>query len=313
MTRALAATGLVKRYRAGFGSAMSSVEALRGLDMDVATGELLGLLGPNGAGKSTFLLCAAGLLRPDAGEIHWFGLPMAEQGPDGIAYVPEHSLYHRFLTAREALEFYATLHDLPGHERGQRVAQAIERVGLTEHRDKRVSQLSRGMVQRLGIAQAIIGRPRLVLLDETLSGLDPVGARHIRDLLRTLRDDGVTIILSSHDLAALEQLATRIVVMKDGRSVASLDPTGFTGARWLAVTVDAPVDAARLLRDLHPDLRVERGELRIPLGHRSDDDVLADVRRVGVAVVGSRVHRDDLEQRFFELIERPARVAEATA
>ncbi|NUO62939.1 MAG: ABC transporter ATP-binding protein [Gemmatimonadaceae bacterium] len=201
MTLALRARSLMKRYRAGFASAQSSIDALRGLDLDVADGELLGLLGPNGAGKSTFLLCAAGLLVPDSGTLEWFGRPAWPGGrPAGIAYVPERSFYHRFLTVREALEFYATLHELPGRERAARVRAALERVGMIEHAEKRISQLSRGMLQRLGIAQAVIGRPRIILLDETLSGLDPLAARDARALLRALRDEGTTIILSSHDL-----------------------------------------------------------------------------------------------------------------
>ena len=311
MTTVLRAQALVKRYHAGFGSSAASIEALRALDLSVDEGELLGLLGPNGAGKSTFLLCAAGLLRPDGGTLEWFGCGSWPLGrPPGVAYVPERSFYHRFLTVREALEFYATLHELPGRERAARVASVLERVGMSEHSGKRVSQLSRGMLQRLGIAQAIIGRPRLVLLDETLSGLDPIGARAVRELLLGLRDDGTTIVLSSHDLLSLEHLATRIAVMRGGRLQATLDPASFTGARTLVLTVDAAPLAARLIRTRRPATRLEGEELHVPLDPASPEDVLADCRTLGIAVRASRIRRDDLEHRFFELIERPARVAE---
>ncbi|HEX2780713.1 MAG TPA: ABC transporter ATP-binding protein [Gemmatimonadaceae bacterium] len=312
MTQPLRAVAITKRYRAGFGSFVSSVEALRGLDLEAEQGELVGLLGPNGAGKSTFLLCAAGLLRPDGGTLSWFGEQRGPLGrPHGVAYVPERSLYHRFLTVREALEFYATLHELPGRERAARVSAALERVGMTEHATKRVSQLSRGMVQRLGVAQAIIGRPRLVLLDETLSGLDPLGVREIRELLVELREEGVTIVLSSHDLISLEHLATRIVVIKDGRTHGTLDPRVLTGARTLVLEVDSPSLAARLVQTRWPGARVEGERLHIPLvAGASQEEIVAHCRSLGVAVHSSSVRRDDLEQRFFDLIERPARVAE---
>ena len=312
MTIALRARALTKRYRAGFGSAHASIDALRGLDLDAHEGEILGLLGPNGAGKSTFLLCAAGLLAPDGGTLEWLGARAWPGGrPAGVAYVPERSFYHRFLTVREALEFYATLHELPGRDRAVRVRAALERAGLTEHADKRVSQLSRGMVQRLGVAQAVIGRPRIMLLDETLSGLDPIAARDARELLSGLRAEGITIILSSHDLLALEQLASRIVVMRDGRAHATLDPASFTGARSLQLTVEAPQLAARLLRARWPQARLDASEeLHVPLGAATAEDVLADCKALGVVVRASRVRRDDLEQRFLELIDRPARVAE---
>ncbi|NUQ20845.1 MAG: ABC transporter ATP-binding protein [Gemmatimonadaceae bacterium] len=311
MTAVLRARALVKLYYAGFGSAKCSIEALRGIDLEVGEGELLGLLGPNGAGKSTFLLCAAGLQKPDSGTLEWFGTARWALGrPAGVAYVPERSFYHRFLTVREALEFYATLHELPGRERAARVAAVLDRVGMSEHAGKRISQLSRGMLQRLGVAQAIIGRPRLVLLDETLSGLDPVGARAVRELLRSLRDQGVTILLSSHDLLSLEHLASRIAVINAGRVHATLDPAAFTGARWLVLTVDAAPLAVRLIRSRRPTTRVDGDELHVPLDAASPEEVIADCHALGITVRASRIRRDDLEHRFFELIERPARVAE---
>ena len=285
MTVVLAASNVVKRYRAGVAHWGASIEALRGMELELRHGELLGLLGPNGAGKSTFLLCAAGLLRPDAGIISWFGSSRSPFGrPPGVAYVPERSLYPRFLSVREALEFYATLHELTGPERAERVRAALDRVGLGDHATKRVAHLSRGMVQRLGVAQAIIGRPRILLLDETLSGLDPVGAREMRELLAGLRDEGVSIILSSHDLLSLEHLASRIVVMKDGRAHAAIDPSRFTGERTLVLTVDAPPIAARRLQSRRPAALLLGDELHVPLGSDSPEDVLAECLAVGVGV-----------------------------
>jgi ABC-2 type transport system ATP-binding protein len=169
------------------------------------------------------------------------------------------------------------------------------------------------MVQRLGIAQALIGQPRLLLLDETLAGLDPIAARDVRVLLRALRDDGTTIILSSHDMLALEHLASRVVVMKDGRSHASFDPATLTGGRWLVLTTDSPGLSARLLGTRHSALVQEADEIHVPLGSSSPEDILADCVALGIDVRASRIRRDDLEQRFFDVIQRPSRVAEADA
>ena len=314
MSVVLSVSGLTKSYHSGIVGCSARVDALQGMDLDVNDGELVGLLGPNGAGKSTLLLCCAGLLRPDSGRIAWYGVPRWPGGrPPGIAYAPERAMYHRFLTIRETLEFCATLHELSSSERNRRVNDALERVDLASQAGKRVSQLSRGTVQRLGIAQALIGLPRLLFLDETLSGLDPVGARDVRALLRALRDGGTTIVLSSHDLLALEHLASRIVVMKDGRSHASLDPATLTGGRWLVLTTDAPGLAVRLLGTRHSAVAQERDEIHVPLGTSSPEDILADCVALGIDVRASRVRRDDLEQRFFDLIERPSRVAEADA
>lgn len=312
MSAALAFHDVTKSYRSGLPGTLSRVDALRGVSLDVADGECLGLLGPNGAGKSTLLLCAAGLLRPDGGRVAWFGDTGMRHGrPHGIAYVPDRSVYHRFLSVREAIELYATLHELSGPERGARVDDALARVQLMEHADKRIAQLSRGMLQRLGIAQALIGDPRLLLLDETLSGLDPVSARDIRELLRQLRDAGVTIVLSSHDLPSLERLATRVAVMVDGRITAIVDPGSLTGGRWLVVTVDAPQAGELALRSRYPLLVRHDAELHLPLDGRSPAELLAECAALGVRVHETRVRRDDLEQRFFDLIARPARVAEA--
>ena len=314
MTIALEANALTKTYRSGIAGCAANVAALRGMDLTVNEGELVGLLGPNGAGKSTLLLCAAGLLRPDTGSVTWFGSAHWPGGrPPGIAYAPERSMYHRFLTVRETLEFCATLHELAPSARTQRVNDALERVELGPQAGKRVSQLSRGMVQRLGIAQALIGHPRLLLLDETLSGLDPVAARDARVLLRSLRDEGMTIVLSSHDMLGLEHLASRIVVMKEGQAHATFDPATLSGGRWLVLTTDAPALAVRLLGTRHAAALRDGDDVHVPLGQSSPEDVLADCVDLGVTVRASRIRRDDLEQRFFDLFEQPSRVAEGNA
>lgn len=218
MKSILQVQGLTKAYRLGSRFRSNSIPVLRGVDLNVQAGEIVGLLGPNGAGKSTLLLCIAGLLQQDAGSVAWFGEPLVRNAvPRGVAYSPDRSAYYPFLTVRETLDYYGSLHDLPLASRRSRVGEVIEQVQLEPHVNKRVRQLSRGMIQRLGIAQALVGSPRVLLLDETLSGLDPVANRDMRLLLGELSRAGIAIVLSSHDMAALEVVTTRIVILAGGR------------------------------------------------------------------------------------------------
>lgn len=217
MPVAVAIEGLIKRYRAGVTGCSAAVEALRGVDLAVEQGEVLGLLGPPGAGKSTLLLCIAGLLRPDAGSITWFerrsrAVPAP---PPGIAYAPETSVHYSFLTVRESLEYYATLQDLPG-ARG-RIEDAMHASALAGMAHRRVALLTRGMRQRLDIARALLSSPRLLLLDDPLAGLDPAARRTSREIIRALPPKGVTIIIATRERFTLEGLATRLVAMVAGR------------------------------------------------------------------------------------------------
>ena len=217
MPPVLSIRGLAKQWRCGVARWGASIDVLRKIDLELFAGESLGVVGPDGAGKSTLLLCAAGLVRPDAGTIAWFGASRWPAGPPGIAYVPDRCPYHRFLTVREALEMYATLHELPGRDRARRVWHALERVGLDAHGDATIARLSRAMLQRLGIAQAVLGAPRLVLLDATLDHLDATTTCDIERVLGELRGDGVAILVASVERSNTERIAARVVTLRDGR------------------------------------------------------------------------------------------------
>lgn len=277
--------------------------ALRGISLTVGEGEFVGLLGPNGAGKTTLLRCAAGLMRPDRGTIAWFGRPEPRRLPRGVALVTDAPAYYRFLTVREALEHYAALHDVPAADRGHRVGQLLDAVGLAPHAGKRISELSRGMTQRIGIAQALAGRPRLLLLDETLGGLDPITRRRVREVLRQVAHEGCAIILSTHDVATLERLADRVLVQHDGRLAGEIDPRQFTWARWLVLDVPDPDLAVGRLAGLGP-LRHIGATIGVPLDGRTPEAVLAAVRAEGVAPTRTRVEVDDLEARYLEVVAR---------
>ena len=224
---ALSIHRLVKNYRAGPRGDSEIVRALDGVSLNVGAGEIIGVTGPRGAGKSTLMLCAAGLVRPDGGTISWFGSPLRPPAlPPGIAHVPQRTSYYSFLTVREALEYYATLHDLGTRDRATQVDRAVREVALTEHAARRVGCLAPPLLQRLGLAQALIGAPRALLLDETLSG-ELVACVEIRAVLRRLSSCGASILVTAEDPTRLANVAHRIVRLRAGRVLSGIETAGF--------------------------------------------------------------------------------------
>jgi ABC-type multidrug transport system ATPase subunit len=218
--RVLSVRGLTKTYLAGPRGRATTIAALREVSLDVDCGEIVGVVGRPGAGKSTFLLCLAGLLRSDEGTISWFGEQITgHHVPPGLAYVPQRAGYYSFLTVREALEYYATLHDLNSANRAVQVEAAMREVSLHVHASRRVSSLSPSLLQRLGLAQALIGSPRAILLDETLWGQGLLFDKDIVSLLTRLSRRGVTILISAPNPVELHRVAGRIVTMVEGRVV----------------------------------------------------------------------------------------------
>ncbi len=194
-----------------------TVAAVRGVDLAVQSGEVLGLLGPNGSGKSTTIKMLLGLLRPTAGEIRVFGAPPGDNRVKArIGYLPEVSHLHLFLTPRETLMYYASLFGLSRAASRQRTAELLAMVDLTAAADRPVGGFSKGMARRVGLAQALVNAPDLLILDEPTSGLDPVGCREVKDLVRLLSRNGVTVLLTSHLLADVEDVCDRVVIMDRG-------------------------------------------------------------------------------------------------
>jgi ABC-2 type transport system ATP-binding protein len=211
--------GLSKEYRSFF--CRRRFLAVSGVSFAAREGEILGLLGPNGGGKTTTMKCLLGLLRPTAGTIALFGRPPADLAARArIGYLPEESPFPGFLRLEAALDFYGALARVPRRERRTRVPSLLERVGLLDARRRRVSELSKGMLRRFGLAQALIGEPDLLVLDEPTSGLDPIGTRDFRALLLERRARGKAAIVSSHQLADMEQVCDRVVLLHRGRLVA---------------------------------------------------------------------------------------------
>ena len=275
MTAALSARGLSKRY--------GKTTALDAVDLEVEAGELVGLLGPNGAGKSTLVKIACGLVRATAGEMRVAGAPAGNRAARAsTGYLAELFRFPGWARAEEVLALHQRLARSEG---GVAEREALlERVGLAGEGGRRVETMSKGMQQRLGIAQALLGKPRLVLLDEPTSALDPGGRRTVRDLLVGLRDQGVGVLLNSHLLSEIELVCDRVVIIDGGRVVTEGRPQG------LAAPGGVEVETSDGLRRL-PDARRE--------------DVPRIVRELvagGAEVYGVRVVSGTLEDAYLAAV-----------
>ncbi len=206
---------LSKVYRDFWGR--QKVRALKALDLEVRRGEIFGLLGPNGSGKSTTIKLLLGLLFPSGGQALVFGKDSSDVSKnERIGYLPEESYLYRFLNAEETLDFYGRLFDMPSDVRRQRIESLIELVGLKWARRRQLREYSKGMARRIGLAQALINDPDLILLDEPTSGLDPIGTREMKDLILKLKDQGKTVLMSSHLLADVQDVCDRIAILHQG-------------------------------------------------------------------------------------------------
>src|SRR3989449_3452779 len=212
----VAVRGLTKIFKDFWGR--PKAKAVDNVDFEVRRGEVFGLLGPNGSGKSTTVKMLLGLLYPTRGHIEVFGhSPRHVATKSRIGYLPEESYLYRYLDSNETLDFFGSLFDLPNHERRRRAGQLLEMVGLNQVRRRMVGEFSKGMQRRIGLAQALINDPDLVILDEPTSGLDPIGCREVKDLILALARRGKTIILRSHLLADVEDVCDRVVIYYGGR------------------------------------------------------------------------------------------------
>ncbi len=215
MTAVLQVRGLRKRY--------GSVEALKGIDLDVGRGEVFGFLGPNGAGKTTFTKCVTGFVRPNGGTVHVLGIDAIDaptQVAPHVGLVPDQYDFYSNLTGRQHLDFYGRLLGMAQDDRQTRIAEVLETVRMTDGADRRVKGYSHGMKQRICIAQAILHKPELILFDEPTNGLDPKGAFELREMIKGLAKGGATVFLNSHLLHEVEQTCQRVAILDKGTLVA---------------------------------------------------------------------------------------------
>jgi ABC-2 type transport system ATP-binding protein len=272
---ALVAREVAKRY--------GETEALRGVSLEVDRGELVGLLGPNGAGKSTLTKVACGLVRPSSGTAEVDGHPAgSEPARAALGYLAELFRFPGWMTADELLSLHQRLSGSQGD--GAERRELLELVGLAEATQTRVEAMSKGMQQRLGIAQALVGAPRVLLLDEPTSALDPVGRRIVRELLGGLRERGVSVLLNSHLLSEVELVCDRVTIIDGGRVVAEGRPDELERPRGVEVETD--------------------GGTRVYEGAGRDDvpAIVAELVASGQRVYGARVLASTLEEVYLEAV-----------
>ena len=279
--------------------------ALHDLSLVVQPGEVFGFLGPNGAGKTTTIKILTGLVFPTAGQARIFGRPVDQRSARrDVGYLPETFRFHDWMTGRGLLDFHGRLAGLSAAERQSRIPEVLALVGLAERGGDRIRGYSKGMTQRIGLAQALLHRPRLVLLDEPTSALDPVGRREVRDVIRTLRAEGVTVFLNSHLLSEVELVCDRVAIVDCGRVVRSGPLADLLGAQELRLTVDR-VDAELLaaLRPFGQLAEVDGGQLTLTVADLAvAPDVAETVVRGGYRLFGLVPVHQSLEDLFVGLV-----------
>jgi ABC-2 type transport system ATP-binding protein len=298
-------TGIVAR---GVQRRFGTIEAVRGIDITAPAGRVTGLVGPNGAGKTTLLLVLATLLVPDAGEVRIAGHdPVTE--PDAVrarlGWSPDVFGVYDNLTAREYLEFFAAAYRLPAKDGTARAAELLALTHLEQYADAPVHVLSRGQKQRLGLARALVHRPSVLLLDEPASGLDPRSRVDLRELLRVQALAGVCVLVSSHILSDLEEIADRVVFVEHGRTVGehALSDLPHTRRRpWRIKAVDGAALVAALARMSLPHGKPSPAGVEVELGSEDEAaDLIAALVRDGVRVVACAPSSGDLEAAYLEL------------
>src|SRR5262245_27036659 len=279
--------------------------AVANLSLTIGRGEVFGFLGPNGAGKTTSVKMLLGLIEPTSGSATLLGAPLGDRAARArMGFLPEHFRFHDCLTGREFLRIHGRLYGLRGASLERRVDELLARVDLLDAQDRPLRQFSKGMVQRAGLAQALIGEPELVFLDEPTSGLDPLGRVLVRELIVELRQRGATVFLNSHLLGEVEATCDRVVFVKQGRAIHELSlanpVTTFEAELKLDRTDSAVLEG---LEAFGEDVRVESGCVRMRL---SAEDSMPQIARwlvgqgVGIHALGSR--RKSLEEWFIEVM-----------
>jgi len=302
---AIRTEGLTKHYNLGFWRSRP-YRALDGLTLAVEAGEVFGFLGPNGAGKTTTLKLLMQLVYPTSGSAQILGKPVGDTGMKRrLGYLPENPYFYDYLTAEELLEYFASLFGYAAAERRARASRLLDEVGIGAERRLQLRKFSKGMVQRVGIAQALINDPEVVFLDEPMSGLDPLGRREIRAMILRLRDRGRTVFFSSHVLADAEALCSRVAVVVKGRLIASgriSDIMAFQIRGWELVVRDLPEAALRRAEIAYGVTRttqIGNGQYALELpGESSPEQVLSDLIGQGAHLVSLNPVRETLEDFF---------------
>ena len=312
MATVLRTEHLAKTYVVGF--FRKKVRAIVDVNLDVAPGEIFGLLGPNGAGKTTTLKVLLGLVRPSSGRAELLGLPVGDiRAKQRLGYLPESPYFYDYLTGRELVFFMGKLHGMSRAAARRRADEMLERVGLSDAADLALRRYSKGMLQRVGIAQALVNDPDLVILDEPLTGLDPLGRKDLRELIGELRRQGKTVVLSSHILSDVELLADRVSIIVKGRTVSTGPLPELLDARVInteVVLADAPPELLESLEREGLEPHRVGAAVQVTVGGESSvDSVIDRARKAGASVQAVSPRKESLE----DLVVRMAQQGEADA
>jgi ABC-2 type transport system ATP-binding protein len=280
--------------------------AVRGLTLQVKRGEVFGFLGPNGAGKTTSIKMLLGLITPTSGTGQLLGAPLRDRATLArIGFLPEHFRFQEWLTAREFLEMHGQLLGMQAKILPERVNESLELVGLSEFRHKQLHTFSKGMLQRIGLAQALLNKPDLVFLDEPTSGLDPIGRRLVRDIIRAVRDQGTCVFLNSHLLSEIEVTCDRVAFIRHGEVVKTLE-LNTLDASQLAVTIRAHGLTNEIVHELSQwgqDIHTENNHVTLKIRHEDDlPKITHYLVTSGVEVYAVMPERLSLEDIFIETI-----------
>jgi ABC-2 type transport system ATP-binding protein len=309
--RALATHELTKDYAVGFWR-KRPYRALDRLTLEVEPGEVFGFLGPNGAGKTTTLKLLMQLVFPTSGRAEIFGRPLGDRSvKQRIGYLPENPYFYDYLTAEELLTYYASLFGIRGGaERRARASRLLDEVGIGAERRLQLRKFSKGMLQRVGLAQALINNPELVIFDEPMSGLDPLGRRDVRALILRLRDAGVTVFFSSHVLSDAEALCNRVAILAKGRLITSgrlTDMLALRAGGWeLVVAGASEAQIAALGSRVRRAVRISEGRYTLDLPLDPPPELLlAELTAGGAHLASLNPIRETLEDVFVESVTAP--------
>jgi ABC-2 type transport system ATP-binding protein len=309
LTFAIETIELTKDYAVGFWRKRPR-RVLDRLSLQVEPGEVFGFLGPNGAGKTTTLKLLLQLIFPTSGEARIFGRPAGDLAAKRrFGYLPEQPYFYDHLTAEELLTYYGGLFGIPSAERLRRVNALLDEVGIGRERREPLRKFSKGMLQRVGIAQALINEPELVILDEPMSGLDPLGRRDVRALILRLRDRGCTVFFSSHVLSDAEALCSRVAILAKGRMVANgllREMLAFNVHGWELVVADLHDDAlAKVASGVRSVVPIGGGRFQLELALETPpEQVLSQIVAAGGRLVSLNPVRETLEDLFVERVSQ---------
>ena len=301
-TAAIETENLTKEYPHGFLN-LKKRKSLEGLDMRVETGEVFGFIGPNGAGKTTAIKLLMRLIFPTAGTARILGKPISDIDMHrDVGYLPEQPYFYDYLTAAELLDYFARIHDLPAAERKQRVEKMLKKVGLETAGKIQLRKYSKGMLQRAGMAQAILHDPKVVVLDEPMSGLDPLGRREVRDVILELKQEGKTVMFSTHILSDAEMLCDRVGVIVGGKLRGIGAPEQLVGVKAKATEIlfelAGPAAAPLLAKATRTG---DRYRLQLPEAELYD--AIDQLRAAGAKILSVAQVKATLEEFFMDLVE----------